>query len=295
MIQDKLTNLFEKSISSFYLEQIFTLYNDTRYKILIQRSLFTNTNIVKLILIVSLIKERLFENKKNDLRKPNLFYVEFKKINLEFLIIEKDKIVKDYINFNKALKIRFPLSVLKSLIYVDNQDFFIQCLQHNFFENNYEIKDSEIKLCKENHILFSIERKIRVEMTTLPYWDIIDKEINEYNILLRAILSGNEFYLNSVLKINDADSLFFEENKTNVNVFHLAFSCININILRLILEKLEYICKKMDINFLEKISYLLNQVDSRLLIPVDCALKNKNFNALEFYSNYLKSKFSFEI
>ena len=246
-------------------------------------------------MIVSLIKERLFENKKNDLRKPNLFYVEFKKINLEYLIIEKDKIVKDYINFNKALKIRFPLSVLKSLIYVDNQDFFIQCLQHNFFENNYEIKDSEIKLCKENHILFSIERKIRVEITTLPYWDIIDKEINEYNILLRAILSGNEFYLNSVLKINDVDSLFFEENKTNVNVFHLAFSCININILRLILEKLEYICKKMDINFLEKISYLLNQVDSRLLIPVDCALKNKNFNALEFYSNYLKSKFSFEI
>ena len=58
----------------------------------------------------------------------------------------------------------------------------------------------------------------------------------------------------------------------------------------MVLSKFEKICEKNNLNKFDKLNQLLNECDSNLLLPIDTSLKKGNYNVIEEYSMYMKSK-----
>ena len=290
--EEKIYNALEKMINLFRFSFIFKIFNDEQLVMIYESIIFTEEIMIKLILMVEIFNKQIEgKNNKPKFNEILTILINFESLNKNNTKIKEniDKILYDYKAIFKKKNERIPLSFMKTLISLNMKEIFFQCYEHNVtlgFPNN----EIDITINKNNYVLKIVKcKKVDVRNVSF-YWTDMINNINCFNILFHSLINENDEYSSSILKNEYFDKFFFEKSKENQTVLHILFSIENLFKFRQVFTKFELLCEKFDYNKFEKINELLNESDSELLLPIDTALKKKNFKVIEEYSEYINSK-----
>ena len=290
--REKFSLALEKMINLFRFSFFFSILNDKQIVSIYENNIFSELIMIKLIVMIEIIFKQTDEKNNNSKSYDsglNSVYENITKKDKISLKENRDKILNDYYEILNKNNDQIPLSFMKTLLFFDFKEMFFLCYDHNL-KLGYPIDEKEISIDKNNYLL-KIPKNKKIEVhNLLVFWTETINNINKNNIFFLSLLNSDEEYFNRVLKINCLEKYFFAKNKENENFLHILFSIDNLNKFKMVLSKFEKICEKNNLNKFDKLNQLLNECDSNLLLPIDTSLKKGNYNVIEEYSMYMKSK-----
>jgi hypothetical protein len=292
-VRNKVIVALEKMVNLFRFSHFLFVLNDEDLIQAFEDLIFSENLMIRFILSVEIVYKQ-YEDKINTGKsnQPNTNHnIDFEEIISSTKIREKrDQILISYLRYLNNLGNAVPLSFMKTLIYANLHDIFYKCYNHNL-NTTFPNEETIIFFDKDNYC-FRLPKSKRIEDHSLcHFWVDSINYINTYNILFIALLNDNQEYTSHILKNDAFDKFFFKKSRESHNILHIIFSSDNLSKFKLIISKFECLCEKLKLEKYIKINELLNENDDHLLLPIDTALRKRNYNVLSEYSDYMTSKY----
>ncbi len=294
-VRNKVIVALEKMVNLFRFSHFLFVLNDEDLIQAFEDLIFSENLMIRFILSVEIVYKQ-YEDKINTGKsnQPNTNHnIDFEEIISSTKIREKrDQILVSYLRYLNDKGNTAPLSFMKTLIYANLHDIFYKCFNHNL-KVNFTIEETLISFDKDNYC-FRLPKSKRIEDHSFNhFWVDSINYVNTYNILFIALLNDNQDYTIEILKKDSFDKFFFEKSKESHNILHIIFSTDNLFKFKLMINKFESLCEKLNLDKYNKLNELLNENDDHLLLPIDTALRKRNYNILSEYSNYMRSKYMY--
>jgi len=294
-VRNKVILALEKIVNLFRFSHFLFVLNDEDLIQAFEDLIFSENFMIRFILSVEIVYKQ-FEDKINTSKttQPTINHnIDFEEIINSNKIREKrDQILVSYLRYLNDKGNTAPLSFMKTLIYANLHDIFYKCFNHNL-KVNFTIEETLISFDKDNYC-FRLPKSKRIEDHSFNhFWVDSINYVNTYNILFIALLNDNQDYTIEILKKDSFDKFFFEKSKESHNILHIIFSTDNLFKFKLMINKFESLCEKLNLDKYNKLNELLNENDDHLLLPIDTALRKRNYNILSEYSNYMRSKYMY--